>query len=54
MLAHCQCGLLNLAQLASSLGVDGKPVAGYLDLMVDLLLVRRLPPLHANLAKRLM
>ena len=25
----------------------------YLDLMVDLLLVRRLPSLHANVAKRL-
>ena len=53
MLAHAQGGLLNQSQLAGSLGVDGKTVAGYLDLMVDLLLVRRLPPLHANLGKRL-
>jgi predicted AAA+ superfamily ATPase len=28
-------------------------VARYLDLLVDLLLVRRLPPLHANVGKRL-
>ncbi len=53
MLAHNQAGLLNAAQLASALAVDGKTVARYLDLMVDLLLVRRLPPLHANLSKRL-
>jgi predicted AAA+ superfamily ATPase len=41
------------SELVGSLGVDGKTVAGYLDMMVDLLLVRRLPPLHANLGKRL-
>jgi predicted AAA+ superfamily ATPase len=45
MLAHEQGGVLNAASLARSLGVDGKTVAKYLDLMVDLLLVRRLPPL---------
>lgn len=53
MLAHSQGGLWNAAQLARSLGVDGKTVARYLDLMVDLLLVRRLPPLRANVRKRL-
>ena len=53
MLAHSQGGVWNGAKLARSLGVDGKTVARYLDLMVDLLLVRRLPPLHANVRKRL-
>lgn len=53
MLAHGQGGVLNAASLARSLGVDGKTVAKYLDLMVDLLLVRRLPPFHANVRKRL-
>ena len=53
MLAHGQGGLLNAAQLGRSLAIDGKTVARYLDLMVDLLLVRRLPPLHANVGKRL-
>lgn len=53
MLAHHQGGLLNAASLARSLGVDGKTVAHYLDLMVDLLLVRRLPPWHTNAGKRL-
>ena len=45
MLAHHQGGLLNTAQLARNLGVDTKTAGGYLGLLVDLLLVRRLPPL---------
>jgi uncharacterized protein len=53
MLAHVQGGTLNAAQLARGLGVDGKTIARYLDLLVDLLLVRRLPPLLANVGKRL-
>ena len=53
MLAHAQGGLHNAAQFARGLAVDGKTVARYLDLMVDLLLVRRLPPYHANIRKRL-
>lgn len=53
MLAHNQGGLLNVAQLARNLGVDPKTAGSYLDLLVDLLLVRRLPAWHANLGKRL-
>ena len=53
MLAHQQGGLLNAAQLARNLGVTGATVGHYLDLMVDLLLVRRLPPRLANVGKRL-
>ncbi len=53
MLAHRQSSLLNAADFARSLGVDGKTVATYLDLLVDLLLVRRLPPWSANIGKRL-
>lgn len=53
MLAHHQGGLLNTAQLARGLGLDGRTVGRYLDLLVDLLLVRRLPPYHANVGKRL-
>ncbi|MBI5910705.1 MAG: ATP-binding protein [Betaproteobacteria bacterium] len=53
MLAHHQGGLLNTAQFARNLGVDAKTAASYLDLLVDLLLVRRLRPWHANLGKRL-
>ncbi len=53
MLCHVQGGLLNAAELARGLAVDGKTVAAYLDLLVDLLLVRRLQPFHANVGKRL-
>lgn len=53
MLSHQQGGLLNAAALARALAVDGKTVATYLDLLVDLLLVRRLAPWHGNVKKRL-
>ena len=53
MLSHQQGALLNAASLARSLAVDSKTVAGYLDLLVDLLLVRRLLPWHGNVKKRL-
>ncbi|MBM3792856.1 MAG: ATP-binding protein [Acidobacteria bacterium] len=53
MLAHVQGGLLNAAQLARGLDVDGKTIARYMDLMVDLMLVRRLMPFHVNAGKRL-
>ena len=53
MLAHQQGAVLNAAQLARALGVTGKTVASYLDLLVDLLLVRRLQPWHSNAGKRL-
>lgn len=53
MLAHAQATLLNAAQLARALAVDGKTVANHIDLLVDLLLVRRLKPFHSNLGKRL-
>jgi len=53
MLAHNQGSLLNAAQLARGLGVSGATIGHYLDLMVDLLLVRRLQPRLANVGKRL-
>jgi len=53
MLAHNQGGMLNSALLARNLGLDVRTINSYLDLLVDLLLVRRLPPWHANLGKRL-
>ncbi|HSC20872.1 MAG TPA: ATP-binding protein [Solirubrobacterales bacterium] len=53
MLAHNQGGLLNAASLARGLGVSGTTIGHYLDLMVDLLLVRRLPPRLTNVGKRL-
>ncbi|OFW69408.1 MAG: ATPase [Alphaproteobacteria bacterium GWC2_42_16] len=53
MLAHNQSQLLNTAFLARGLGIDGKTISHYLDLLVDLLLVRRLMPWHKNVGKRL-
>ena len=53
MLAHVQGGLLNSASLARGLDVDNKTITRYLDLLVDLLLVRRLPAWHGNTGKRL-
>lgn len=53
MLAHNQGSLLNTAKLGSALAIDVRTLTRYLDLLVDLLLVRRLQPWHANIGKRL-
>lgn len=53
MLAHSQGALLNASRLASNLGMSSPTVSSYLGLLVDLLLVRRLPPYHRNVGKRL-
>jgi predicted AAA+ superfamily ATPase len=53
MLAHNQGQMLNAAQLATALAVSGHTVTRYLDLMVDLMLVRRLQPWSSNAQKRL-
>ena len=53
MLAHAQGGLLNQSQLAASLAVSGQTVARYIDVLADLMLVRRLPAWHGNVGKRL-
>jgi uncharacterized protein len=53
MLAHSQGGLLNAAKLGGSLSLTGRTITNYIDLLVDLLMVRRLQPWHANTKKRL-
>jgi len=53
MLAHDQGTLLNASKLAAGLSITAPTVTGYIDLLVDLLLVRRLKPFHANVKKRL-
>jgi uncharacterized protein len=53
MLAHAQGSLVNQSQLATSLGVSAPTVGRYVDLLVDLLLVRRLAPWSGNARKRL-
>jgi predicted AAA+ superfamily ATPase len=53
MLAHAQGTSLNQSRLASSLAVSTPAVGRYIDLLVDLLLVRRLRPWSGNVGKRL-
>ncbi|WP_305910373.1 ATP-binding protein (plasmid) [Methylomarinum sp. Ch1-1] len=53
MLAHSQGQCLNASRLAGSLSISAPTVSSYIDLLVDLLLVRRLPPFHSNVKKRL-
>ena len=53
MLAYEQAQMLNAARLAASLGVSGQTIARYLDLLCDLLLVRRLEPWARQSSKRL-
>ena len=53
MLAHQQGALLNQSQLAASLGVSGQTVGRYIDVLCDLMLVRRLNAWHGNARKRL-
>jgi predicted AAA+ superfamily ATPase len=53
MLAYSQGGLLNAAKLGASLSLTGRTISNYIDLLSDLLMVRRLPAWHANTKKRL-
>ncbi|MEJ2404386.1 MAG: DUF4143 domain-containing protein [Candidatus Thiodiazotropha sp.] len=53
MLAHLQGETVNYSKLASNLEVDAKTVTHYIDILTDLLLVRRLEPWHTNVKKRL-
>jgi len=51
MLAHNQGALLNASQIAAALGVSAQTVTRYIDLLCDLMLVRRLTPVHPNVGK---
>lgn len=53
MLAHHQGSVLNAANLARNLDVSGVTIGRYLDLLTDLLLIRRLKPWTYNIGKRL-
>ena len=52
MLSHSQGETVNFAKLGTSLEIDAKTVSRYVDVLVDLLLVRRLMPWHENTKKR--
>jgi predicted AAA+ superfamily ATPase len=53
MLAHNQSELLDQSRLASALAISGQTVVRYVDLLCDLMLVRRLPAWSGNIGKRL-
>ena len=53
MLAHNQSELLDQSKLASALAISGQTVVRYIDLLCDLMLVRRLPAWSGNAGKRL-
>jgi predicted AAA+ superfamily ATPase len=53
MLAHNQGGILNASRLAAALMVSAQTTTRNIDLLVDLLLVRRLRPFHHNATKRI-
>jgi len=52
MLAHVHGNVWSAADPARSLGVSEPTVRRYLDVLTQTLMVRQLPPWHANLAKR--
>lgn len=45
--------MLNAAKLVASFTLSSPAVADYIDILVDLLLVRRLRPFHSNIHTRL-
>ncbi len=53
MLTHVHGGLLNVAELARSLGVSSHTVDSHLDVLEGAFVIRRLRPFFANLGKRL-
>ena len=53
MLTHVHGNLLNVSDLARSLGVSSHTVSGDLDVLEQTFLLRRLSPYHANVQKRL-
>jgi len=53
MLAHLHGQLLNMASLATALSVDAHTIRSYIDLLEGAYMIRRLPPCHANIKKRL-
>ncbi|HXR45931.1 MAG TPA: ATP-binding protein [Candidatus Limnocylindrales bacterium] len=53
MMAAQQGGILNASQLGQNLGISYHTVQTYLDHLEAAFLVRRLPPFHANIRKRL-
>lgn len=52
MLAHYHGQIWNASELARSMGLTGKTVRSYLDILTGTFMVRQLQPWHENLSKR--
>ena len=52
MLAHYHAQVFNASELARAFGVTDKTVRHYLDVLAGALVVRQLPPWHANISRR--
>lgn len=53
MLAHLNGNLLNTSTLSRSMGLTHPTISSYLDFLEGAFLIRRLPPFHFNIKKRL-
>ncbi len=53
MLAHLQGETINYSQIGGNLEIDSKTIRRYMDIFVDLLLIRRLEPWSRNAKKRM-
>jgi len=53
MISHHHGGLLNASEFGRSLGISYHTVNDYLDMLEGHYLIRRLPPYHINIGKRL-
>lgn len=53
MMAHAHGNIWNASQFGAALGVNYHTVNRYADILEQTFLIRRLPPYHANLAKRM-
>lgn len=53
MLAHTQGETVNASKLATNLEISRRDVNSYIDILADLLLLRRIEPWHINVKKRL-
>ena len=51
MLAHLQGEPVNYSKLGANLEIDAKTVSNYMDVLTELLLIRRLEPWYANVKK---
>lgn len=52
MLAHYHGNIFNAEELSRSLGINGKSIRNYLDILVDTFMIRQLQPWWENIGKR--